>query len=187
MDVKSQQLENDCKDLTIKQRKFLEEYFRTGNGTEAAMIAYDCQDRVVAATIAYENLRKHQIFHLVQLIMESKGLTVSKLVESLMEGLSANNNDKPDYRIRLGYLQIAGKWLSLEKSQVINSREEIEGKTIQNNQSPVEVDELAEKLISHIKKIKDLYRAEGRGEKAEEFESKINEIAEGVERAESTS
>lgn len=48
--------------LTLKQRRFVEEYVRNGgNGTRAALFAYDTVDPVTAASMARENLRKPQI------------------------------------------------------------------------------------------------------------------------------
>ncbi|HLC20440.1 hypothetical protein A3E97_01575 [Candidatus Uhrbacteria bacterium RIFCSPHIGHO2_12_FULL_47_12] len=47
--------------LTIKQRRFVIEYIQTGNGTEAAVSAYDCQSRNTARSMASENLLKPAI------------------------------------------------------------------------------------------------------------------------------
>jgi len=72
-------------DLTLKQRKWMKEYIETGNASEAAMRAYDCKDRVVAASIGYENLRKLDYVE----FMEAGGVTDKLLQDKLMEGLSA--------------------------------------------------------------------------------------------------
>ena len=42
--------------LTVKQRKFVRECVRTGNGTEAALLACDIGDPNTARAIAAENL-----------------------------------------------------------------------------------------------------------------------------------
>lgn len=48
--------------LTKKQRKFVKSFVETeGNGTQAALTAYDTTDPNVAAVIASENLRKPNI------------------------------------------------------------------------------------------------------------------------------
>lgn len=47
--------------LTKKQRIFVNEYADTGNGTRAALEAYDTDDEDVAAVIAVENLGKPKI------------------------------------------------------------------------------------------------------------------------------
>jgi phage terminase small subunit len=44
--------------LTIKQRRFLKHYLKSGNGTQAALVAYDVTDANTAKSIATENLRK---------------------------------------------------------------------------------------------------------------------------------
>ena len=46
------------KDLTFKQRKWMDEYIECGNATEAAMRVYNCKDRNSAKQIGYENLSK---------------------------------------------------------------------------------------------------------------------------------
>lgn len=43
---------------TKKQREFIEEYLRTGNGTQAANKAYNPNNNKTAAAIASENLNK---------------------------------------------------------------------------------------------------------------------------------
>ena len=46
------------KKLTKKQRKFVNEYADTGNGTKSALLAYDTDSPRVAEAIASENLSK---------------------------------------------------------------------------------------------------------------------------------
>lgn len=72
--------------LTLKQRKWLDLYIKTGNATEAAMQVYDCKDRETAATIGWENIRKLDFSEL----MEESGLTDQLLNTKLAEGLDAN-------------------------------------------------------------------------------------------------
>ena len=51
-----------AKKLTPKQTKFVEEYARNGgNGTQAAMKAYNVKDESVAKVVASENLTKPNI------------------------------------------------------------------------------------------------------------------------------
>lgn len=77
---------DDQKKLTIKQRKWLLEYIKTGNATEAAMLVYDCKDRDSASNIGYENMRKLDYVD----FMEEAGITDALLHQKLLEGLSAN-------------------------------------------------------------------------------------------------
>lgn len=69
------------KGLTLKQRKFRKELFKTGKPTESAMRAYDCKDRRSAGQIAYENLKKLDI-SMIEL-MERMGLTAERDAEDL--------------------------------------------------------------------------------------------------------
>lgn len=47
--------------LTKKQRQFVNEYADTGNGTQAALKAYDVKNAKVASVVAAENLAKPSI------------------------------------------------------------------------------------------------------------------------------
>ena len=47
--------------LTRKQKTFVDTFVETGNGTEAALEAYDTEDPIVAKSIASENLTKPYI------------------------------------------------------------------------------------------------------------------------------
>lgn len=49
------------RNLTQKQRKFVNEYADKPNGVQAALISYDTTDYATAGAIAYENLKKPQI------------------------------------------------------------------------------------------------------------------------------
>lgn len=68
-------------DLTLKQSKFLDIYFKTGNATEAAMQVYECKDRMSARNVGSENLAKLGIT--IADMMNSAGLTDKYLVERL--------------------------------------------------------------------------------------------------------
>lgn len=72
--------------LTLKQRKWIKEYIKTGNATEAASRVYDCKDRNVANAIGAENLAKLSMPEL----MEEMGLNDVALINVGMEGLQAS-------------------------------------------------------------------------------------------------
>jgi hypothetical protein len=101
--------------LTLKQRKWIKEYIKTGNATEAAMRVYDCKDRNTAANVGSENLRKLQVNDL----MEEMGLTDVALINIGVEGMTKANKQSitgeifPDYGTRRGYwetlLKLKGK------------------------------------------------------------------------------
>lgn len=146
----------DSPDLTLKQRKFLAAYFRSGNSTQAAMEAFDCKDRVTAASVGYETLRKLQIP--LRLIMEAKGLSSEKLIEVVKEGLNAMHNGLPDYRTRLGYAQMAGKWLGLDtrEGDSILLSQRTDSVYISSDSEPFSHEPLAKRIRALIERIKQL-------------------------------
>lgn len=91
--------------LTIKQRKWLKLYIKTGNATEAAFQVYDCKDKGSAANIGWENVRKLQMDEL----MEEMGLTDIALMNIGTEGMtksvkqSMTGETFPDYAVRHKY------------------------------------------------------------------------------------
>ena len=95
-------------DLTLKQRKWIKEYIKTGNATEAAMRVYDCKDRESASAIGTQNLGKLSIPDL----MEDMGLTDVALMNIGTEGMTKatkihgtgdNFVELPDYGVREKY------------------------------------------------------------------------------------
>ena len=94
--------------LTLKQRKWIKEYIKTGNATEAAMRVYDCKDRESASAIGTQNLGKLSFPEL----MEEMELTDITLMNVGAEGMTKANkihgtNDNfveiPDYATRHKY------------------------------------------------------------------------------------
>lgn len=72
------------KTLTDKQINFLSEYFRNGgNGTQAAMIAYNTNDQNVAAVIAHENLRKPKIVDYLEQTLIAKNDCIETAMSEL--------------------------------------------------------------------------------------------------------
>jgi hypothetical protein len=71
--------------LTHKQRKFLVEFQKSLNATDAAMKVYSCKDRNSAAALGSETLRKLNIVEL----MDTMGLTDDYLMSVAQEGLKA--------------------------------------------------------------------------------------------------
>lgn len=119
--------------LTLKQRRFIKFYLKSGNGTNAAMRAYDCKDRAVAGVISAQNLVK--LKEPVKMLMEARGLSIGRLLDVLDEGLKADRiisavkgkeatgatNDfieVPDHKTRHKYLETAAKWLGIEKENI---------------------------------------------------------------------
>lgn len=101
--------------LTKKQKGFIKEYVKTGNGTESAKNNYDIQKDNTAAAIAYENLRKPHIQNAIKSIADR---IPDELLEKVhLEGLNATRTIKvdnidtleADHAVRHKYLDTAYK------------------------------------------------------------------------------
>ena len=68
--------------LTIKQRKFISEYVKTGNGRQSALEAYEVKPSV-AANIASENLNKPQIVEEIDRILKVNNFSLEENIKSV--------------------------------------------------------------------------------------------------------
>ena len=76
--------------LTLKQQIFVKEYINNGgNGTQAALKAYDSNNSHIAENIASENLGKPVIQETITEILTRKGITVDKISENVNSLASA--------------------------------------------------------------------------------------------------
>ena len=107
--------------LTMKQRRFVKEYIKSGNQTLAAKRSYNCNDDT-ARSLGSSNLTKHNIKSAVIKAQEKIGITDSFLAKTLKEGLKAketkffadagkvkDKRDCIDYSTRAKYLEIGHK------------------------------------------------------------------------------
>lgn len=85
--------------LTKKQRGFIKDYIKTGNGTLAAKRNYDVVTENTAAAIATENLKKPQIVKAIE-----EAFPDENLYELHREGLETD-----DLGVRKQYLDMAYK------------------------------------------------------------------------------
>lgn len=91
--------------LTLKQRRWIKAYIKTGSATKAAQQVYDVSSYDSAAQIGSENLKKLQYSDL----MESMGLTDVALLNIGAEGMtkpvkqSITGEVHPDYGVRHKY------------------------------------------------------------------------------------
>lgn len=114
-----------ARSLTKKQKGFVKDYIKTGNGTEAALNNYDVANEHVAAVIASENLTKPEIVNSIQEALPDELLATVHL-EGLMAtkrsgtgGMLLNPkkgefghtdvDETPDYAVRHKYLDSAYK------------------------------------------------------------------------------
>jgi len=101
------------KRLTPKQDKFVQEYVQNkGNGTKAALVAYDTDDKKSASVISAQNLGKVSVRREVDLLMRQVGLTTKKALIAVDDGIQATRPSTttkdgtvieggPDHAIRL--------------------------------------------------------------------------------------
>ena len=78
---------------TLKQRKFVQEYIKTGNQTEAAARAYNVKNRSVARNIGAENVAKPCVRKLLEAQAEAAFYDQIMIREELKES-------KKDYAVR---------------------------------------------------------------------------------------
>ena len=123
-------------DLTLKQRKWIKEYIKTGNATEAAMRVYDCKDRESASAIGTQNLGKLSIPDL----MEDMGLTDVALMNIGAEGMTKANKiygtgdnfiEIPDYGVREKYWETM---LKLKRKLGVENQNNIQVNVLNNLQ-----------------------------------------------------
>lgn len=85
--------------LTRKQSKFVDEYVKTGNGTQSANKAYDVKNNKVASVIATENLAKPSIQSAIEEalpdeLLEKKHLQLLEAIN--LEKLRFNEHDSDE-------------------------------------------------------------------------------------------
>jgi phage terminase small subunit len=116
---------------TLKERKFVKEYAKDGNGTRAASEVYDVSNNNSAAVIASQNLSRLNIYD----VLDRAGVTDDKIAETIGEGMQANKPisavggrdaseasvdfiDVPDWPSRLKATELASKMKGHLKDRV---------------------------------------------------------------------
>ena len=78
--------------LTFKQKKFIDQYlYNNGNGTQAALHAYDVSNKNSAAVISCKLLRKANIQEAISENLEAEGSVLSRTVQ-LLSDVSSNGS-----------------------------------------------------------------------------------------------
>ncbi len=67
------------KSLTLKQRKFVRHYVQSGNGTQAALAAYDTTDPKTASVMAVETLGRPSVRQAVAELLDANGRAPEEL------------------------------------------------------------------------------------------------------------
>lgn len=148
-----------AKTLTRKQKKFVTSFVETGNGTQAALEAYDTEDPVTAGSIAYENLKKPQIQDALE-----EALPDELLAKVHREGLFAtreiwkNNNES-------GVIELVGDEADFNaRHKYLDSAYKLKGKYAAEKHLNVNVEVEASPAIAELtKKLNDVYRGTSSG------------------------
>lgn len=143
------------KTLTKKEKGFVKDYIKTGNGTKAVLSNYDTESENTAAAIASENLRKPKIINFIQ-----ESIPDDLLARVHLEGLDAKKTEGdgmlPDYAVRHKYLDTAYKLKGLygiepdaQKKTEGNTYNFIFSKEVQDEVKLIE-DRIKSQLIKHV-------------------------------------
>lgn len=93
---------------SLKQQIFVNEYIKTGNGTQAALKAYETTDYMTANAIAVENLQKPLVQSLVHKQITEKFRGIEEIIEVLVNDLRSDN-----VPARLKSAELLGKYLGM--------------------------------------------------------------------------
>lgn len=92
---------------TIKQRKFIEEYVKTGNGAQSVLKAgYNTLSN--PSSQAVENLKKPYIKEAIQKLLAEKGLEISTVVKHHKRNIEQENNLNVSQTAIADYYKITG-------------------------------------------------------------------------------
>ena len=80
--------------LTKKQKEFTKSLAKNGNGTKAALKAYNTVSSKNAASIASRNLQKPKIQTSLEEEMAKQGITLSKALKPISKGLKATRRNE---------------------------------------------------------------------------------------------
>lgn len=145
--------------LTKKQKGFVKDYIKTGNGTQAALNNYDVSTEHTAAVIASENLTKPEIVKSIQEALPDdllskvhlEGLEASRIISANITYGEANERtndfiEVADHPTRAKFLDLAYKIkgsyapekhlntnLSVEISEAIAKKYAPDGSTEKNS------------------------------------------------------
>lgn len=144
--------------LTKKQRGFVKDYVKTGNGVESALENYDTKDYSTAGNIASDNLRKPKIIKAILSIADQipdnllvkkhlELLNVPKITRTSVQGETVTEEESVDTQALKAGLDMAYKLKGVyaaEKRETINL-------DVKVNISP-EMIELGKKYEDEMKK-----------------------------------
>ena len=130
--------------LTLKQRKFVKEYIRTGNGSQAVKLAgYNVKSDLSANATASDNLSKPIIQRSIAKVLDQAGLTDDRLADDLDYIIDrAKDSDKITVADALRGLDMSFKL----KDKYPAERKQIETKNLTMTLKGTSLQELSEQL-----------------------------------------
>lgn len=132
------------KKLTIKQQRFVKEIVKSGNGTQAALKAYNIKSDIhTAESMASENMRKPEIVQAINEVFKKEDMNVEWVLKGqkkLAEGNKVENN------VKAKVFKDVGEFLGMYKDKGNTPVTVINGE-------PTTLEEL-EQAISRIKSIR---------------------------------
>lgn len=122
-----------ARQLTYKQRRFIQEYLANGgNGTQAALVAYPGQDENSAKVTASQNLTKSNIRLEIESELKRYSVGPKQLAKVLHDALNAETEmiigpgetrKNPDHNVRLKALREAATMLDAYPRQAASQHE----------------------------------------------------------------
>lgn len=134
-------------ELSLKEKAFTKEYIKNGgNGTQAALKAFNVKSRENAKATAYKVLKRHHVKLAIDEILNSKGLTLEDLSRYSQQIITKGITEgKPSFAAASNMIQFGYKLhnvIPATKSVVakIDLRQDLQAKT------PQELTEMLEKI-----------------------------------------
>ena len=99
------------KRLTVKQDRFVQEYVQNkGNGTKAALVAYDTDDKKSASVISAQNLGKVSVQTELARLMKEADVTPKRALRVVSDAMDAVKKDgEIDHPTRLRAADMSAK------------------------------------------------------------------------------
>ncbi len=121
--------------LSPKEQAFVEEYIKTGNGTQSALKVYDTDDDNVAANVASQNLRKPKIVDYITEKLNDKMLAEKHLMLLNKEEVIVRNNvsTKKIEVIPTGQMDVQAVKAGLDMAYKIKGKYKTDEKPSQTN------------------------------------------------------
>ena len=114
--------------VTQKQKVFAAEYVKNkGNGTQAALKAYDTTDQKTACSIGTENLSKPVVQNELKRLLKGSNITMKRVLGVVSDGLDATKGKgEEDHPTRLRAadmsLKLHGAYPSIHQSSIPTTR-----------------------------------------------------------------